>query len=260
MQKKKNPLLIANWKQNPATLKRAEKIFVDIQKGLSNRNGQSLISVAPPNIFLADLAQLSGSQKIEFLSQDVSVFSDGAHTGEISATQLRSVGVKASIVGHSERRSEGETNEEVNQKIHRLHEMKSTAIVCVGEKTRDNLGDYFSFIEEQIRQALQNVDASNLKNIVIAYEPVWAIGTGENATPENVEEMKLFIQKVLSDLYDREKAAKVRIIYGGSVNPENAEQLLKIGNVDGFLIGGASLEAKKFVSIIKTADKYAQLA
>ncbi|MEX0912897.1 MAG: triose-phosphate isomerase, partial [Candidatus Paceibacterota bacterium] len=170
------------------------------------------------------------------------------------------IGVKCSIVGHSERRSLGETDELINQKLRALLAVRSAAILCIGERERDGSGDYFNMVEEQLEMDLAGVKSADLKNVIIAYEPVWAIGTQNNAGAADVEEMKLFIQKVLSDIYGRKEAESVRIIYGGSVSPDNAEELLKGGKADGFLVGGASLEAKKFIEIIKIADKYARLA
>ncbi|MCB9818787.1 triose-phosphate isomerase [Candidatus Nomurabacteria bacterium] len=258
MKKRVRPFIVGNWKMNPATLARAEKIWVDVQKGLVGRKGQSDVAIAPPLPFIIDLKEMAGPQKIEFVSQDVSFHPEGAHTGEVSVSQLRSFGVKCSIVGHSERRADGETDQMINRKVLALHEVKSSAIICVGEKSRDSTGDYFNVVEDQLSATLAGVKVEDLSRVIIAYEPVWAIGSGKNANASQVEEMKLFIQKVLSDIYPREKASMVRIIYGGSVNEDNAEELLKVGTVDGFLIGGASLDAKEFVSIIKIADDYAR--
>lgn len=259
MTKRLKPLIIGNWKMNPATEARAEKIVVDIQKGLKGRAGASLIAVAPPLAYLTELQQLSGPQKLTFAAQDVSVFESGAYTGEIGISMLRSIGVKCVIVGHSERRELGDTDDIVKAKLARVIENKLTAILCVGERERDRVGDYFNAVEGQLTHALSGVTTADLKHIVIAYEPVWAIGTGKNATPEQAEEMRLFIQKVLSDIYGRADIDGIKIIYGGSVNSDNAEELLKVGKMDGFLVGGASLEAKEFVSIIKIADQYARL-
>lgn len=258
MTKRLKPLIIGNWKMNPATLPKAEKLVVAIQKGLGGRSGASLIAVAPPLPFISELEQLSGSQKLTFVAQDVSSKEIGAHTGEVGVSMLRSIGVKSVIVGHSERRAAGENNEAVAGKVTAVVENKLTAILCVGEKERDRVGDYFNVVEEQLTSALANVDVKGLKYIVVAYEPVWAIGTGVNAKPAEAEEMKLFIRKVLSDIYNRADTSLVPIIYGGSVNSGNAEEILSLGHADGFLIGGASLEAKEFVSIIKIADKYAR--
>lgn len=260
MTKRLKPLIIGNWKMNPATEARAEKIIVDIQKGLKGRSGASEIVVAPPVIFLTELQQLSGSQKLTFAAQDVSVLESGAYTGEIGVSMLRSVGVKCVIVGHSERRELGDTDDIVKAKLARVIDNKLTAILCVGERERDRSGDYFNTIENQLTHALADIKVADLKHVVIAYEPIWAIGTGVNATPEQAQEMRLFIQKVLADIYGRAGAEGVKIIYGGSVNSNNVEDLLKVAQMDGFLVGGASLEAKEFVSIIKIADQYARLA
>lgn len=258
MKKRPKPLVVGNWKMNPGTLARAEKLWLDTQKGLSGRQAHSDVAVAPPLLFVGNLKELAGSQKIELVAQDVSEYDAGAHTGEMSVSMFRSIGIKCSIVGHSERRADGLSNADVNKKILATLNAKSTAILCVGERERDGQGNYFSFVEEQIKSALLDVPTAGLRFVVIAYEPVWAIGTGENAVPADVEEMKLFIQKVLSDLYDRNTAERVRVLYGGSVTPDNVEELLEVGGVDGFLVGGASLETKKFVEIIKITDKYAK--
>lgn len=260
MTKRLKPLIIGNWKMNPATLARAEKIVVDIQKGLTGRRGQTEIAIAPPLPFISELEQLAGSQKIAFVAQDVSAETEGAHTGEVGVSMLRSLKVKAAIVGHSERRAAGERDEQVNAKVKALHSMKSTAIICIGERERDAVGDFFNMVEEQLIASLVGVNEEDLKHTVIAYEPVWAIGTGKNATAAEAEEMKLFIHKVLADLYTRETAATVRVLYGGSVRADNAEELLRVGQVDGFLVGSASLNAKEFVAIIKIADQYANFA
>lgn len=260
MKKRPKPLIVGNWKMNPATQKRAEKILVDVQKALAGRRGASDIAIAPPLPFITELRQLAGSQPIEFVAQDVSFETEGAHTGEVSAAMLRSIGVKCAIIGHSERRAAGETDETVNRKLRALLLERSTAIVCVGERERDGGGDYFTLVESELANALSGVAPEELKQVIVAYEPIWAIGTGTNATAAEVEEMKLFIYKALSDRYPREKAEAVRILYGGSVSADNAEALLRTGNVDGFLVGGASLDAKQFAAIIRIADQYARMA
>ncbi len=256
MRKHPRPLIIGNWKQNPATLARAERLWLSIQKNLKGRRAFSDVAIAPPLPFITELQQLSGTQKVELFSQDVSYHQEGAHTGEVSVDMLRSIKVRGSIVGHSERRAAGETDEAVNKKISALVAAKSNVIVCVGESERDTYGDYFTFIEQQIQKALLGVSEADISRVVIAYEPIWAIGTDTPAGPLDIQEMKLFIQKVLAGLYPRASVEKLRILYGGSVNANNAEPLLKEGEADGFLIGGASLDAKQFAEIVKIADQY----
>lgn len=252
--------MVGNWKMNPATLTRAEKLYIDIEKGLKNKLTKADVAIAPPFLYIGALSELAGPQKIDFVAQDVSPYDGGAHTGEVGAAMLRSHRVMCAIVGHSERRASGETDEEVNQKLRALLAVKSSAILCVGERERDGGGQYFTEVENQLNRALADVTKEEMKRVIVAYEPVWAIGTGVNAKPEDVEEMRLFINKVLSDLYDRDTADKTRVLYGGSVTPENAESLLERGKVDGFLVGGSSLEAKKFVEIVRISDHYAKLA
>lgn len=247
-------LVIGNWKMNPATLGAAQKLFLQIRDGLGKRKHDVDIVVAPPFPFISEMERLSPSRRIELCAQDGSFEVGGAHTGEVSMSMLKSVGVTSVIVGHSERRAAGETNEIVYQDVMAALTHSITVILCVGERKRDTHGDYLTFVEEQIRSALKDVPKTKLRRVVIAYEPVWAIGTGKTASPEDAREMRIFIMKILSDLYDRKAAEKMRILYGGSVKPENAADLFAIGEVAGFLIGGASLKAKSFLSIIATAN------
>jgi triosephosphate isomerase len=214
--------------------------------------------IAPPYPFISEIERLNPSQRFGLGAQDVYFETSGAHTGEVSLPMVKSVGVEYVIVGHSERRARGETDEEIYKDIQVVLAHKLTVIICVGEKERDQSGHYFTTVEKQIRAALASTDPLVLKRVVIAYEPIWAIGTGNTATASDAHEMKLFIHKVLSDMFGRGPAARARIIYGGSVNKKNAAELLQVGEVDGFLIGGASLKAAEFISIITTAEEYAK--
>ncbi len=252
------PLVIGNWKMNPATLGEARKLFLDIRKALGRKQRLSVIAVAPPAPFIGELGRLSPSQRITFVGQDIFFETTGAYTGEVSLPMLKSVGATAIIVGHSERRAAGESDESIYKDILSIIKSNVTAIVCVGETGRDQNGNYYNIVEAQLRSALAAVPKAKLKQLVIAYEPVWAIGTGATAAPEDVHEMKLFIQKVIAGYFDRSAIAKVRIIYGGSVKKNNAYELLAVGKVDGFLVGGASLKAKEFVAIIDSVESYAK--
>ena len=252
------PLIIGNWKMNPATLGHARKLFLDTRKEIGRKKLISHISVAPPFPFLSEMERLSPSQRIGLSAQDVFFESIGAHTGEVSIPMLKSVGVTSVIVGHSERRAAGESDEEIYKDIQSIFKTGVTAIICVGEKARDAHGNYFSVVEAQMRSALRDVPKSKLSQLVVAYEPVWAIGTGKHASAEDVHEMKLFIQKIIADQFGRNAIKKVRILYGGSVKKENAQELLEVGQVDGFLVGGASLKPKEFAGIIHTAEAYAK--
>ncbi len=173
---------------------------------------------------------------------------------------LKSVGVSSVVIGHSERRALGETDELIAEKIMATIKSGLTAVVCVGESKRDTHGEYFTFVEKQVRSLLKAVPKSKLSHLVIAYEPLWAIsrgdGKGKTATAEDAQEMKLFIQKIIAGVCGRQAVNKVRIIYGGSVNSKNAADLLEHGEVDGLLPGGASLKPKEFIKIIEIANKH----
>ena len=253
---KKSIVVAGNWKLNPTTLTDAKKLLSAIKRGLARKRLKPDIIIAPPMLFINELTKAKVGKKIKLAAQTVFSADSGAHTGEVSMPMLKSIGVNTAIIGHSERRARGESDEDVNSAILALLKTGGTAIVCVGERKRDRDGNFLSLIESQVRVALTNVPATKLRQIMIAYEPIWAIGTGNTATPEDAYEMKIFIKKTLSDVYNRSAATKVRVLYGGSVKADNAEALLSLGQVDGFLIGGASLKAKEFLSIINTAHEF----
>ena len=253
-------LIIGNWKLNPPTLADAKELFVGVRDGLKRKTLHNEVMVAPPFPFIADMARLSPSGKISIAAQTMSSDLSGAHTGEVALPMLKSIGVQAVIVGHSERRAAGETDEDVAAMIQVLAKGNVRPIVCVGEQDRDSHGQFYSFVEAQVKHVLAAMPKRKLGQLVIAYEPIWAIGTGTHATPADVCEMKLFIQKVIADQCGRAAIKKVRILYGGSVKPENAAALLTEGDVDGFLIGGASLKPKSFVSIVDAAEAYVKTA
>jgi len=254
MQLKHTPLIVGNWKMNPQSITVAKTLFYDVQKAMTRVRGVD-VGIAPPSIYLAELRPFAKGKRLRLASQDIFWEPKGAYTGETSASMLKSVGVKYVIVGHSERRAGGETDEEVNKKVVAALKAEFDVIVCVGEKKRDTQGNYLEYVEKQVRAALAGVAKSKLGRIVIAYEPIWAIGTGKNATPTDAHEMKLFIQRVLTNMYGRPVLSKIRILYGGSVNAKNAELLLSEGMVDGFLVGGASLRAAEFATIVTLASK-----
>ena len=255
----KNQIVVAgNWKLNPTTLKASKQLLANIRKGLSRRIWGPDIIVAPPLLFITELAKIADGKKLKLAAQTVFFENSGAHTGEVSMPMLKSIGVKTVIIGHSERRARTESDEDVNRATLATIKAGGTAIVCVGERRRDRDGNYLALIENQVRLALTDVPVTKLRQVIIAYEPIWAIGTGNTATPEDAYEMKIFIKKVLSDLYKRSAGAKVRVLYGGSVKADNAEALLSEGRVDGFLIGGASLKAKEFLTIINIAHEFSR--
>lgn len=238
---------------NPASAKEAKQLFGEIKK--SAKNSDCLVAVAPPSVYLYELGKMVTSSNFLLAAQDVHFDEKGAHTGEISPKMLQDAKASMVIIGHSERRAAGETDELVQKKLQAALKAKLTPILCVGEKKRDSQGDFFSLIEAQIKAAFKGVVTAASKRVIVAYEPIWAIGTGKNATVDDVEEMRLFINKVLSTLYDRPTAEKISVLYGGSVNAENCAQLFNDTNVNGFLVGGASLRPADFRTIIQTLNQ-----
>ncbi len=246
-------IVIGNLKANPAKFAQVEALFKSTRNVSSKmRTVEALL--AAPSIFISGLKKY----KSMLSAQDISLQSEGAHTGEVTGLMLRDVGVRYVIVGHSERRAKGETNADVSTKIKQAWKSHIVPVVCVGEDARDEKGTFWHALGAQIRETFAGVQKSWLKEIVIAYEPVWAISTSENrknVMPEEIHEAVLYIRKVLADMYDRKESAKVRVVYGGSVNAKNVEDILEKGNVSGLLVGKASLNAKEFAKILQIANK-----
>ncbi len=252
---KKDVLVIGNWKMHPESEKEAlalAKASVKAQK-----KGVTTI-LAAPYVFLSAISKEVKRSKIKLAAQNISVFEGGAHTGEISGAQLKKLGVEYGLVGHSERRALGEDDGIVNEKVRALLRSGITPILCVGERERDERGNFAGVVGEQVKNALSGVAKAALARIVIAYEPVWAISSTENrkdATPADSLEMVLYIRKVLADMATPQIASAVRIIYGGSVTSETAQGFLNDGGVSGLLPGRASLNAKEFSKIIELASR-----
>jgi triosephosphate isomerase len=246
---KHTALVIGNWKENPSTLAETHKLVADITKKLKAREGLT-VAIAPPFVYLTEVLKKIGKKPVFLAAQNVSVEPMGAFTGEVSAMQLRNLGTEYVIIGHSERRAMGETDDVVQKKVLMALKNKLTPVVCIGEKERDTHGNFFTTVEKQLKSLTSILSATDVRKVVIAYEPIWAIGTGKTATAADVKEMQLFLFTVLTKLYDKPTAAKVRLIYGGSVKADNAKALSVEGGMDGFLVGGASLKAEEFISII----------
>jgi len=243
-------IVVANWKMNPQSVKEAENLFKEVSK-VASKTKNTKIVVCPPFPFLF-ISQKLKNKKIIMGAQNVSIDEGGSHTGEVSPDMILSMGAHYVIVGHGESRSRGESNEIINKKVLNLIKFKLSPILCVGESNRDKDGAYLSFVEEQIKACLSGVPKSQMKNVTIAYEPLWAIGAGaqREATKEEFMEIKIFIRKVISDIYDSKTAHTVPVLYGGSVNSLNAGYFAKEGGADGLLVGRDSLNSKKFEGII----------
>lgn len=211
------------------------------------------IIVAPTFVNLAAAKRQLETTVIQIAAQNMHFAENGAYTGEISADMLLGIEVDIVILGHSERRSHfGETDALLAKKVKTALDKGMRVIFCFGEELEDRKsGNHFSVVESQLKNALFDLPATAYNQIILAYEPVWAIGTGETATPEQAQEMHAFIRKTLTEKYGAATAEKVSILYGGSVKPNNAEEIFSKPDVDGGLIGGASLNADDFVEIIK---------
>src|SRR3989344_68697 len=241
-------LIVANWKMNPQTAKEAKKLFDAVKKGAKNKNTD--IVICPPFVYLPLLKGLPlGAQNIFWEEK-------GAFTGEICAAQLKDLKIKYVIIGHSERRKYfGETNEQINKKIKKALDRNINPIFCIGETLEENRAEKKSeVLERQITEGLRGVSKFEIQNskLVIAYEPVWAIGTGQNCSVDETLKSILLIRKIISNRYNRELADDMKMLYGGSVNSKNSAEYIKGGGVNGLLVGGASLDAQEFISIIKS--------
>lgn len=214
---------------------------------------QAEVMVAPTFVSLPSAVKQLETSTIEVIAQNMHFEENGAYTGEISPDMLLDIGIDTVIIGHSERRAYfGETDEILNKKVVTALHKNMRVLFCFGEKMEDRKSkNHFTVVEDQLKNALFSLDASAWTNIVLAYEPVWAIGTGETASPEQAQEMHAFIRKTITEAYDTSIANNVSILYGGSVKPDNAEEIFSKPDVDGGLIGGASLVADDFVAIIK---------
>lgn len=215
------------------------------------------VVVCAPFTDLVPVYEIIKDSKIKVGGQNMHWEDHGAFTGEISAKMLKDSGCEYVIIGHSERRHIfGERDHDINKKVQKAIDYGLKPIFCVGEKLEQRKGGLTqTVVEEQIRLGLAHVSLADASKLVVAYEPVWAIGTGENATPMQAEEVQSFIRRLLAELFSKELSEEIRIQYGGSVNPKNAEELLRQENVDGALVGGASLDVDSFTAIIKTAEK-----
>ncbi len=247
----RKPMLAGNWKMN-MTATEAVK-FVSVLKGKVNNVTEREIVVCPVFTALSPVAEVIKDSNIRLGAQNVYWEEAGAFTGEVSAAMLKDSGCELIIIGHSERRQYfGETDQTVNKKIKKVLEAGGlTPIVCIGEKLEERENELtFKVVETQIKEGLKGLKPDDINKLVIAYEPVWAIGTGRTATPQQAEEVHAFIREILSQIAGKGVSDEIRILYGGSMKPENVSGLMECENIDGGLIGGAALKLDSFVSII----------
>jgi len=240
--------IIGNWKCNPTTEKKAKQLFYSIKKGLKNRKDTEII-ICPPFCYLGILN--NNLSFIKLGAQNCFFEDKGAYTGEISCEMLKSLKCKYVIIGHSERRKIfGETDEMINKKIKKALKSGLESIFCIGETMEEkDQGKTFKILETEMRKGLEKVSKKEIEKIIIAYEPIWAIGSNNSCAEDQAMTVALFIRKLISRLYNKQIAKKIRILYGGSVNSQNAFNYLKNSEIQGLLIGGASLKAKEFIEI-----------
>lgn len=246
----RSKIVAGNWKMNK-TLSETVALVTQLSGKLPDTDAE--VMVAPTYVNLVGAIRNLQGSAIEVIAQNMHFAESGAYTGEISADMLNDIGIETVIIGHSERRAYfGETDEILSKKVTTALSNDLRVMFCFGEELEDRKsGNHFNIVESQLKNALFSLDASAWQNIVLAYEPVWAIGTGETASPEQAQEMHAFIRKTITEAYDASIADAVSILYGGSVKPNNAEEIFSKPDVDGGLIGGASLVADDFIAIIK---------
>ncbi|MDQ2933295.1 MAG: triose-phosphate isomerase [bacterium] len=246
-------LVIGNWKLNPASLEEAKEI-IHKAKATAAQLSHTEVVLCPPFVFISAITD-KDAESVTRGAQSVSVQESGSHTGEVSAAMLKGMGVKYVLAGHSEERARGDSDEIVAGRVKAILENGMHAVLCVGEKERDENGEYLEALKIQIQKSLALVPAGKAKNIVMAYEPIWAIGAQEAMKAEQVYEMSIFVKKVFSDVFTQEQAMKVTILYGGSVNFSNAADIISVGKVDGLLVGRESINLTGFSDLLKVVDE-----
>ena len=242
-------LIIGNWKMNPGTAKEGLGLFKKLKSVVAKSDAE--VGIAPPALYLEAFKKAKPG-KIKLVAQDAFPGDTGAETGAISVGMIAALGTSYVIVGHSEMRARGESDENIAGKIKSALEYGITPVLCVGEKEREQDMWYLHTVKSQLETALATVSKKRIEQVVIAYEPVWAIGKQalREATPKECEEMVIYIRKVLADRFGQKETKRVRILYGGSVDAKNAKVFLEQGGVNGLLIGRASLDAKQFATIV----------
>lgn len=246
-------MLVGNWKMNPDTLEEAKALASSYARAAAKAPKVAVV-IAPPAAYIADLGR--GAKKAYRLSaQDVDHRPSGSFTGSVSARQVKAVGAEYAIVGHSERRAAGDTDEIVAQKAVQAIDAGLRVILCVGEKERDDQAQYLRSVREQVLAVLSRVDKKKAPLVTVAYEPVWAIGKSYSValSPADIHEMSIYIKKVVAEAVGKEAGLRTQVLYGGSVNFENAQAILSDGEIDGLLVGRQSLDKDAFTSMISYA-------
>jgi triosephosphate isomerase len=257
-------IIVANWKMNPESLERAVELYQSVKK-MAVQCGNVTTVICPPSVYVSELVRRSGKfppgRQMQIGVQNVFGERTGAYTGEVSPSMAYSAGARYAIIGHSERRSGksgcAETDEFISAKVFYSLKAELNVILCVGERGRDEHGDYLKTLQAQIEADIPKMQRKNYERLIIAYEPLWAIGKDavRPATPEESEQIAIFIKKVLAGIMGKTLAMQIPILYGGSVDVSNAESFLRDGGVRGLLVGRESLDAGAFSKILDIADE-----
>lgn len=251
----RTPLVIGNWKMF-GTIAEARALATAVRDGLKRSKDVEVV-LCPPFTALAAVSEILHGTPLRLGAQTCHHELSGPHTGEISPVMLTDLDARVILLGHSERRREiGETDEQINRKVQAVLAHGATPVLCVGESEEERRqGLTFTTVEGQLRAGLAGVPAEGVARTILAYEPVWAIGTGVNATPAQAAEVHGYLRGLVSELTSKETALGIRILYGGSVKPDNTDALIAEPEIDGALVGGASLNAQAFIAIVKKAAR-----
>lgn len=252
----RNPIIGGNWKMNKGSPSEAIEMLKKLISLVKKVNSVDIV-VIPPFTALNSAVKTVKNTNIMVGAQNMYYEERGAFTGEISPIFLKDLGCKYVVLGHSERRNIfNESDELINKKLKEALNLDLIPIVCIGEHLEEReAGKTKSIIENQFNRTFKDLKSEELSRVIIAYEPIWAIGTGKTATPEQAEDIHIFIRKLVANVYGKNTAETVRIQYGGSIKPANAKEIFEKENIDGGLVGGASLQAKSFYEIIKAAEE-----
>lgn len=247
-------IIVANWKLNPLSAKKAIFLAKKVRIGVKKLNVRSQIIICPPFTYIPLIKKILGKTRVRIGAQDLFWIDEGPFTSAISGVILKNLGCKYVIVGHSERRLVfQDSNEVVSKKIRAALRNKLHPILCIGEQLKEKKsGETFSVLRRELREGLNNVSQKEIRKVIIGYEPIWAVGASHSATPEEITKINLFIRKIISRLYDKNTSKKIKILYGGSVNPHDIKSIISKTKVNGFLIGRASLQPNQFMSILKS--------
>ena len=247
---RRRPLIAGNWKMYK-TIAQAQETTRELIERTATVDGVDIV-IAPPFTAVGPVANLAKNSRVAVGAQDLFWEKEGAYTGEIAPEMLAEAGCRYVIIGHSERRQHfGETDDSVNRKIAAALAAGLAPILCIGEsEVQREADETFSVLDKQVKRGLKDLFAKDLQELVVAYEPIWAIGTGKTATSEQAQAVHRFLRQLLTDLFDETFAQSVRILYGGSVKPDNITELMSMEDIDGALVGGASLKAETFAQIV----------